>query len=102
MYAHAQRSPRHPRPPVSSMDPRVQPLAAILRLNTRLLLNCLDGLSDEMARVRHASGVNSAPFIAAHGTASRFFLLQTLGEALENPLSRFLTRRRRSMRLPTG
>ena len=72
------------------MDPRVQPLAAILRLNTRLLLNCLDGLSDEIARVRHASGVNSATFIAAHVTDSRFFLLQTLGGALENPLSRFL------------
>jgi len=72
------------------MDPRVQPLAAILRLNTRLLLNCLEGLSDEMARVRHATGVNSATFIAAHVTDSRFFLLQTLGSALENPLSRFL------------
>jgi len=72
------------------MDPRVQPLAAILRLNTRLLLNCLEGLSDEMARVRHATGVNSATFIAAHVTDSRYFLLQTLGSALENPLSRFL------------
>jgi uncharacterized damage-inducible protein DinB len=72
------------------MDPRVQPLAAILRLNTRLLLNCLEGFSDEMARVRHATGVNSAIFIAAHVTDSRFFLLQTLGGALENPLSRFL------------
>lgn len=72
------------------MDPRVQPLAAILRLNTRLLLNCLEGLSDEMARVRHASGVNSATFIAAHVTDSRHFLLRMLGGALENPLSRFL------------
>jgi len=69
------------------MDPRVQPLAAILRLNTRLFLNCLDGLSDEMARVRHASGVNSATFIAAHVTDSRFFILKTLGGTLANPLS---------------
>ena len=69
------------------MDPRVQPLAAILRLNTRLFLNCLDGLSDETARVRHASGVNSATFIAAHVTDSRFFILKTLGGTLENPLS---------------
>ena len=69
------------------MDPRVQPLAAILHLNTRLFLNCLDGLSDETARVRHASGVNSATFIAAHVTDSRFFILKTLGGTLENPLS---------------
>ena len=72
------------------MDPRVEPLAAILRLNTRLLLNCLEGLTDETARLRHASGVNSATFIAAHVTDSRFFLLRTLGGGLENPLSPFL------------
>ena len=72
------------------MDPRVQPLAAILRLNTRLLLNCLDGLTDETARARHATGVNSATFIAAHVTDSRFFILRTLGGARENPLSIYL------------
>jgi len=69
------------------MDPRVQPLAAILRLNTRLFLNCLDGLTDETARVRHASDVNSATFIAAHVTDSRFFILKTLGRTVDNPLS---------------
>jgi uncharacterized damage-inducible protein DinB len=69
------------------MDSRVQPLAAILRLNTRLFLNCLDGLTDETARVRYANGVNSTTFIAAHVTDSRFFLLGMLGRTLENPLS---------------
>ena len=72
------------------MDPRVQPLAAILRLNTRLLINCLDGLTDESAQVRHGPGVNSAAFIAAHVTDSRFFMLRTLGGARDNPLSAFL------------
>lgn len=72
------------------MDPRVEPLVAILRLNTRLLLNCLDGLTDETARLRHAHGVNSTTFIAAHVTDSRFFMLRTLGGALQNPLSAFL------------
>jgi len=69
------------------MDPRVQPLADILRLNSRLFLNCLDGLTDEAARVRHADGVNSATFIAAHVADSRFFLLRTLGRVLDNPLA---------------
>lgn len=72
------------------MDSRIQPLAAILRLNTRLLLNCLDGLTDEMARRRHAEGVNSVAFIAAHVTDSRFFILRMLGGSLDNPLSAFL------------
>ena len=75
---------------ITIMDPRAQPLAAILRLNTRLLRNCLDGVSDEMARIRHAAGVNSAAFIAAHVTDSRFFLLRTLGGSLDNPLSAML------------
>lgn len=72
------------------MDPRVQPLATILRLNTRLLINCLDGLTDETARQRHGDGVNSATFIAAHVADSRFFILKTLGESRENPLSVYL------------
>jgi uncharacterized damage-inducible protein DinB len=72
------------------MDPRVQPLSAIVRLNTRLLLNCLDGLTDETARARHGQGVNSAAFVAAHLTDSRFFILRTLGGSLPNPLSAYL------------
>src|SRR5688572_19370916 len=75
---------------MTTMDPRVHPLAAILRLNTRLLLNSLDGLTDETAHVRHGAGVNSATFIAAHVTDSRFFMLRTLGGTLGNPLSPFL------------
>ena len=75
------------------MDQRVQPLAAILRLNTRLLVNCLDGLTDETAQARHGSGVNSAAFIAAHMTDSRFYLLRTLGETRDNPLSVYLDKK---------
>jgi uncharacterized damage-inducible protein DinB len=69
------------------MDTRVEPLSAILRLNARLLINCLDGLTDEAARVRHADGVNSATFIAAHVTDTRFFMLRTVGGMLDNPLA---------------
>ena len=69
------------------MDTSIRPLAAILRLNQRLMINCLDGLDDEAAQRRHASGVNSASFSAAHVTDSRFFILRTLGGSLDNPLS---------------
>ena len=69
------------------MDTRVEPLSAILRLNARLLINCLDGLTDEVARVRHAEGANSVTFIAAHVTDTRFFMLRTLGGLLDNPLA---------------
>ena len=69
------------------MDPRIKPLAEILRLDTRLLVNCLDGLTDQTAQVRHGAGVNSAAFIAAHVADSRFYLLRTLGGVSDNPLS---------------
>lgn len=72
------------------MEPQVAPLHAILELNTDLLLNCLDGLSDEEARQRLAGGGNSVAFLAAHLTDTRHFLAHRLGHPLANPLSRYL------------
>jgi hypothetical protein len=72
------------------MDQRVAPLASILRLNARLLRNCLDGLTDEQARRRPSDHANSATFVAAHLAESRFFLLKTLGRELANPLAPYL------------
>lgn len=69
------------------MDPRVAPLAEILRLNTRLFHNCLDGLSEEQADVRPSGATNSAGFVGAHVADSRYFLLRLLGAARENPLA---------------
>jgi len=72
------------------MDPRIAALADILRLNTRLFRNCLDGLIDEMARRRPSEGTNSATFVAAHVTDSRYFLLRVLGALGKSPLARYL------------
>ena len=72
------------------MEPSVVPLHAILELNTDLLLNCLDGLSDEEALRRLSGGGNSVAFLAAHLTDTRLFLAQRLGHPLANPLSRYL------------
>ncbi|MBA3894225.1 MAG: DUF664 domain-containing protein [Gemmatimonadales bacterium] len=48
------------------MNPAVAPLAAILDLNTDLLLNCLDGVSEEEARHRLAGQGNSLVSLIAH------------------------------------
>jgi uncharacterized damage-inducible protein DinB len=72
------------------MDPRVAPLAAIFELNTDLLLNCLDGLSQPEAQHRLDGGGNSIIFLAAHLADTRHFLLGRLGHPLTNPLSRYL------------
>lgn len=72
------------------MDQRVIALANILRLNTRLFRNCLDGLTDEQAAVRPSTTTNSLAFIAAHVADSRYFLLKALGDARPSPLSPYL------------
>ena len=76
------------------MDNRVAPLADILRLNTVLFRNCLDGLNDRQAAVRPSNGTNSAAFIAAHLASSRFFLLKTLGVDEPDPLAPYLDGRK--------
>jgi uncharacterized damage-inducible protein DinB len=77
-----------------TMDIRIVPLAEILRLNTVLFRNCLDGLSDEQAAVRPTGATNSAAFIAAHLASSRFFLLKTLGVEEADPLAPYLDGRK--------
>jgi uncharacterized damage-inducible protein DinB len=77
------------------MEPRLAPLAAILDLNTDLLLNCLDGLSDADGRERLPGGGNTVTFLAAHLTDSRHFLATRIGHPLENPLAPCLEGARR-------
>lgn len=72
------------------IQPQVAPLAAILDLNTTLLLNCLDGLSDVEAQHRLEAGGNSITFLAGHLTESRHFLVSRLGQPFPNPLARYL------------
>jgi uncharacterized damage-inducible protein DinB len=72
------------------MDARVVPLAMLYQLNTDLLLNCLEGLSDREAQTRLEAGGNSVTFLAAHLTDSRHFLVARLEQPLSNPLARYL------------
>jgi uncharacterized damage-inducible protein DinB len=72
------------------MHPSVAPLAAIYDLNTDLLLNCLDDLSEEYARRRLPGGGNSIAFLAAHLADTRHFIAGRLGRAHHNPLSPYL------------
>jgi len=60
------------------MNPAVAPLAAMLDLNTDLLLNCLDGLSEAEAQHRLQGGGNSLAFLIAHLTDTRHFLATRL------------------------
>ena len=61
------------------MDPRIGPLVSTLRLNTRLLLNCLDGLDDTAGHARPNERTNSIGFIAAHLVDARHLLARVIG-----------------------
>jgi uncharacterized damage-inducible protein DinB len=77
-------------PSFAGMDPRISTLADILRLNTRLFRNCLDGLTEEQANARPSATANSAAYVAAHVADARFFLLRVLGTSAVSPLASYL------------
>jgi len=72
------------------VHPAVTAPAAILRLNTELLLNCLEGVDDGAANRAPAEGTNSIAFLTTHLIDSRHFLTAELGAPLENPLAGLL------------
>jgi uncharacterized damage-inducible protein DinB len=72
------------------MDPRIGPLTEILRLNTKLFRNCLEGVSDDAAARRPSSTTNSAAYIAVHVAEARFFLLKMLGAEQPSPIAAYL------------
>lgn len=61
-------------------------LGGILRLNTRLYLNCVQDVSDGDARRRPNDRTNSLAFIACHVLDARHFLARYLGLDEPNPV----------------
>jgi uncharacterized damage-inducible protein DinB len=76
------------------MSPRAAPLGALLRLNTHLLLNCFDQVTDGQAMRRVVPQVNSMAFLAAHLIDTRHELLSILGAPGENPVRTHLANAR--------
>jgi uncharacterized damage-inducible protein DinB len=72
------------------MDPRIVALTEILRLNTRLFRNCLEGLTDEQAAMRPSGSTNSAAFVASHVAEARFYLLRMLDAEQPSPIAAYL------------
>ena len=70
-------------------DPRITPLAATFRLDTRLVANCFDAVDDEQAlhRPETADGqqLNNMSFLAAHLADARRYLANMLGPEVANP-----------------
>jgi len=68
------------------MNLRLEALLEILQLNTRLFRNCLDGISDEIARQRPNSDTNSVAFLACHLVDARDYLARLVGIETETQL----------------
>ena len=68
----------------------VRPLVRLLSLNTDLLLNATDGLSDEEAVRRVLPPANSVAFIVAHLVDMRHFLAALAGSPTPNPVASLL------------
>lgn len=67
------------------MDSRLFPMHAMLRLHTRLFLNCLDEVSDETARLRPNEDTSSMAYIALHMHDARHYLARFVGVEEPNP-----------------
>lgn len=72
------------------MNPVVRPLVSTLELNTRLLLNALDGIDEEAARKRPNERTNHVLFLACHLVDARHYLARSLGLASESPFKAML------------
>jgi uncharacterized damage-inducible protein DinB len=82
------------------VHPSVVPLAAVLRLNTQLLLNCLAGMADADARRQPGEQGNHFAFIVAHLVDTRHFIANLLGAPLPNPLEPLLANARKLADVP--
>ena len=69
------------------MHPSITPLASIFRLNTELVLNCIEDLDDERAQERGDPPVNSITFLVAHLTETRHLMARLMGQPLPSPFS---------------
>jgi uncharacterized damage-inducible protein DinB len=67
------------------MQEAIVPLHELLKLNTRLFLNCLDGIDDATAHKRPSTDTNSIGFLACHVLHARYYLASFVGLEMANP-----------------
>ncbi len=74
------------------MHDALQALNEQFTLNTRLFLNCLDGVDDEAAASRPGPESNSIAFVACHLLDARCYLARFVGAEYENPYQELFDR----------
>lgn len=76
------------------MDRGLRPIADIFALNTDLIVNCLDGVTEAQANQRLVGGGNSIAFLLAHLTDARHYVASLVGAPVDNPLESTLAEAR--------
>lgn len=71
------------------MKKTIEHSAIILKLNTRLFLNALEGISEEQASERISGHNNPLIWIAAHTVWARYNISAMLGKPAKNPFDGF-------------
>ncbi len=72
------------------MNTQLAPLLSTLNLNTKLLLNVLEGVSDALAATRPNVHTNNIAFITCHLIDARHFLASITGRVTEKPFKEIL------------
>ncbi len=65
--------------------PAIYPSLLIFKLNNRLFLNALEGVTEEQSKIRISEHSNPLIWIAAHTVWARYNTLNFLGNPTENP-----------------
>jgi uncharacterized damage-inducible protein DinB len=82
------------------MPEPVATLLAILKMNTALVRNCLDGVDEALAAKRPNEHTNSLGFLALHIVDARFWLARRCGLDAHHPMEGDLSRARSIEDLP--
>ncbi len=72
------------------MNPSLELLLRTLNLNTRLFLNALEGVDDEIATARPNDNTNHMAFIACHLIDARSYLAKLAGRETTYPFKELL------------
>jgi uncharacterized damage-inducible protein DinB len=67
------------------MNKLAMPHIITIDLNTKLIINCFDGVDDQLANKRVGQGANPMAFISLHALEARYFLARILGTKIVNP-----------------
>jgi len=69
------------------MDAQVAPLYEMLKIDTRLFENSLDGVDDQRAQIQPSDGANNMVFIALHLLDARAYLARYIGIEYQHPFT---------------